>query len=110
MASRSVNRLALTPMITPKTSSTTAPGANVAGPMWSMKHQAPTVRRWREGSARRTRCAPTWASRLAVTSTGGATGLADGSAELGYRPDRTADGDLTALAALSAGGRVFGED
>ncbi len=35
--------------------------------------------------------------------------LADGSAEPGYRPDRTADGDLTALAALSAGGRVFGE-
>jgi hypothetical protein len=45
-----------------------------AGPMWSAKHQGPTVRRSRRGSARRTGIRPTSASRLVVISTqGGAT-------------------------------------
>ena len=37
--------------------------------MWSAKHHAPTVRRSRRGSARRTGIAPTVASRLGVIST-----------------------------------------
>ena len=44
-------------------------GVDVAGPMWSTKHHAPTVRRSRRGSARRTFRSPTTASWLSVTST-----------------------------------------
>src|SRR5215218_336534 len=52
-----------------------------AGPMWSAKHQGPTVRRSRRGRARRTGIRPTSAIRLAVISTqAGATALARGSA------------------------------
>jgi hypothetical protein len=40
-----------------------------SGPMWSAKHQAPTVRRPMRGRARRTRMAPTTDSRLGVIST-----------------------------------------
>ena len=45
-----------------------------AGPMWSAKHQAPTVRRRRRGRARRTVNRPTGASRSSVTSTFGPSG------------------------------------
>ena len=39
-----------------------------AGPMWSAKHQAPTVRRPRRGSARLTVKRPTWLSLLSPIS------------------------------------------
>ena len=48
-----------------------------SGPMWSAKHQAPTVRRPMRGRARRTRMAPTTDSRLGMISTqAGLTALA----------------------------------
>ena len=51
-----------------------------SGPMWSAKHQAPTVRRPMRGRARRTRMAPTTDSRLGVISThAGLTALARAS-------------------------------
>ena len=49
-------------------------GGAGAGPKWSAKHHAPTVRRVRRGSARRTATPPTSASRLGVTSTSGSSG------------------------------------
>jgi hypothetical protein len=51
-----------------------APGSTGTGPKWSAKHQAPTVRRARRGSARRTGTPPTSAARLGVSSTSGRAG------------------------------------
>src|SRR5437870_4944160 len=48
--------------------STLSSAVTDAGPMWSAKHHAPTVRWARLGSARRTWRAPTCASRLSSTS------------------------------------------
>src|SRR4051812_13347237 len=50
-------------------------GVTVTGPMWSAKHQAPTVRRPRRGSTRRTGSEPTVVNRPSTTSTRGAARL-----------------------------------
>src|SRR3546814_2795362 len=82
----------------PRASGTTA------GPMWSAKHQAPTVRRVRRGSARRTRISPTIASRLSVSSTSGGSAL---SRSLTGSTSRSLTGPLIGSCLLaSAAGQV----
>lgn len=57
-----------------RTHGETAVLRDISGPMWSAKHQAPTIRRPLRERARRTRIFFTGSSRLSDTSTHGALG------------------------------------
>ncbi len=63
------------------------------GPMWSAKHQAPTVRRGRCGSTRRTGSEPTCVTRPGAISTTGPVAAASPSGDAGV--SSTVTGPLT---------------
>ena len=71
------------------------------GPMWSAKHQAPTVRRGRRGSTRRTGSSPTNVWRPGSSDTWRAAGLA-GSGDAAASSVVT--GPLMDLLLIPAGG------